>query len=95
MSQCPGCHISYCLDCEKSVEPNVYRCEPCRIENERTDPFAQSAREYSKRLSKIEAAGRSILDAVYIGNGRIVCPAALEQPIRELVKAMKKGDEEL
>jgi hypothetical protein len=54
MSQCPGCGISYCLDCEEAVEPHVYRCEPCRIENELRDPFAITAREQAREIAELE-----------------------------------------
>ena len=60
MSQCPGCGISYCLDCEKAVEPNVYRCEECRKENERTDPFAITAREQAKELADLERRNKDL-----------------------------------
>lgn len=59
MSQCPGCKISYCLDCEKSVEPNVYRCEECRVEYDRRDPFAQSALENGVMADKWKRAARA------------------------------------
>lgn len=90
MSQCPGCGISYCLDCEKSVHPNLYRCEPCRVENELHDPFAITAREQAKELAGLEAAVRMLLEAVYVGDGKIICPPALLAPIKALVAAMEK-----
>ena len=46
--QCPGCGQSYCLDCEKSVDPRLFRCDPCLQEYVANDPFAASAREAGK-----------------------------------------------
>ena len=60
MSQCPGCGCSYCLDCEEAVEPNVYRCEPCRIENELKDPFAITAREQLEEIVDLERRNKDL-----------------------------------
>ena len=62
MAQCPGCGVSYCLDCEKSVDPNIYRCDPCLQEHVATDPFALSAREAEQRLAKIEEKAKFVYD---------------------------------
>lgn len=91
--ECPGCGISYCLDCEESVDPRLYRCEPCLIEHNKNDPFAQTAREYAKHLRKLEAAAKVVLSAVSVGGGKIVCPQALLEPIRALAKTLEKTKE--
>lgn len=41
-------------------------------------------------IDRLTAAGRSLLEAVYIGDGVILCPPALEEPIRAIVKAMTR-----
>lgn len=64
MSLCPGCGISYCLDCEKSVDPRVYRCEPCRVEHDARDPFAITAQENHERAEawkRVATASRACL----------------------------------
>jgi hypothetical protein len=48
MSLCPGCGISYCLDCDKSVDPDVFRCEDCQKEHLANDPFVLTAQETSR-----------------------------------------------
>ena len=60
MSQCPGCGISYCLDCEKAVEPNVYRCEPCRVEFDANDPYAKSCVELGKEVVELERRNKDL-----------------------------------
>jgi len=62
MSQCPGCGISYCLDCEKSVDPNVYRCDDCLPEHVATDPFAMSAREAEMREAELKKKVKAVYD---------------------------------
>ena len=57
MSQCPGCGQSYCLSCEKSIDPRLYRCEPeCRQEHDEQDPFAIAAEENHIAAIKWERA---------------------------------------
>jgi hypothetical protein len=62
MSLCPGCGISYCLDCEKSVEPDIFRCEPCQKEHLANDPFVLSAQEAGREVHELEKKVKSIYD---------------------------------
>jgi hypothetical protein len=81
------------LTCEKAVDIRVWRCEPCRIEYDETDPFAITAREEGAKVALLAKAIRGVLEAVYVGDGAILCPPALVEPIRDLVKAMKEAGE--
>lgn len=38
--------------------------------------------------NELRKAGKKILEAVYVGDGKILCPPALEEPIRALANAM-------
>ena len=61
MSQCPGCGISYCLDCEKSVDPDIFRCEPCQKEHLANDPFVLTAQEAGREVYELEKKIKAVL----------------------------------
>lgn len=48
----------------------------------------RAARREVERLRKVEEAAKSLLRVAYVGNGQVVCPAAFESPLRELVAAL-------
>ena len=59
---CPGCGVSYCLDCEKSVDPRVFRCDSCLQDHVATDPFALSAREAEQREAQLKEKAKAVYD---------------------------------
>ena len=61
--ECPGCHISYCIDCEQGVDPRVFRCDKC------LDVYEAQRRKDLAALNELEEQGiddlvRRCLEAV-------------------------------
>ena len=64
MSLCPGCGISYCLDCEKPVEPDIFRCEECQKDHLANDPFVLTTQEQSREIHELKKEARFVYDVL-------------------------------
>lgn len=60
--QCPGCDISYCLDCEQPVDPLVYRCAPCLDKWMATDPWRIDAIKAQRENAALKEILRYVRD---------------------------------
>ena len=64
MSQCPGCGISYCLNCNESVDPDIFRCEDCQKEHLANDPFVKTAQEAGKEIHELKGKARAVHESL-------------------------------
>lgn len=69
--KCPGCGISYCINCHKSVEPDLYRCSRCLNEDLARDPFVQQANELGIALAKEKAKANRLRERLHTSNNQM------------------------
>jgi hypothetical protein len=76
----------------REYDSSVEGAKACECGHLGGDHWVRDGRDYCKPCDDY-CDGESA--AVYVGDGAILCPPVLEEPIRALVKAMKKEEREL
>lgn len=56
-------------------------------------PFFRPVEELERENERLREAGLALLKAVYVGDGKVVCPKAIIGPVRLMVSALKKTKE--